>query len=828
MLLFVIFAVVPITSTQTIIAPERPPKAYTNDDGSSYFLRLNYGLTGNRIRKVCIVEGIWAQILHVELPTRQPETPPPPACKKSEKNNTCSPDCDERCQRIHNLYDAVSTLTATTRQSIRHLVDNIYQWVPDIHTVPTDVKSSIPRRGRAPFNIIGSVSRFLFNTATLEDIDSLKESIKLVQDNVQIAAADASRTREGLASYTKLQNDRMNRFHEAIREQQTSIGQIISAVQTTRAEASMEMKAITLLANELRRFVLLHDEIQDLAQGVDSLIYGQLSPKLINTNQLSTLLTEINNQLAKDGKRLCYTTPREVFMSQDFDVARAQSDLIIKLYIPYARHRTVEVYQTTTFAMAVPGKQGFITTLQGFPKYILRDTASHRWGQIAEQPLTNLVQAFDVKWIEPTSTPCTYPILMDDAETARDQCTFIIKKEVIPSSLLRLTTGIYIASNMTNMTVQCDGKLSAPTTELCAPCMIHLDCNCTLMEQGRTVQKEIQGCHWDGPAAARVMHPVNLALLQQFYETGNETLSTQLLWEPSKVQRPTDLNLPFFGNNISQILAADKTDGYLLSKVAQSLKNSSVIYHSPAEALLNDVIRAMNRPPSFFSFDSNLILITAAYVAIGGLAYMQFRLHQRVAAVTMFMTSRAHGYELKPAFLDTTPNPVTPRDMTRVINDLLSDVRHIDMAYMTIMIVITSITVVSMTIAIKRALGRYSYLYIEITAGTHSHQVRFATLPDASRNTVVRIPKTELRVQLSNYYLFGVLTLTPRSPKTVNSLSGKRTQLRNFTFLAPWTVAKIHQLTALSEYTVTPLVVNTHEYVFLDHGQVAPSAPMLV
>ena len=233
-MVLVIIAVVPLMSAQTIFSPSRAPKAYMNDDGSNYILRLSYGVTAKRIKQVCVVEGYWHQILHVELPSRQPETPLPPVCQQSGGNTTkCSPDCDEECKRIQDLYEAVAALTITTRQSIRNLIDNIYQWVPDLNTVPAGVRQPNPRRGRAPFSGIGTASRWLFGTATIDDVDSLKEAMKLVQDNVQIAAADAARTREGLASYTKLQNDRMDRFHEAIREQQTSINHVMDAVVTS-------------------------------------------------------------------------------------------------------------------------------------------------------------------------------------------------------------------------------------------------------------------------------------------------------------------------------------------------------------------------------------------------------------------------------------------------------------------------------------------------------------------------------------------------------------------------------------------------------------------
>jgi hypothetical protein len=93
------------------------------------------------------------------------------------------------------------------------------------------------------------------------------------------------------------------------------------------------------------------------------------------------------------------------------------------------------------------------------------------------------------------------------------------------------------------------------------------------------------------------------------------------------------------------------------------------------------------------------------------------------------------------------------------------------MAYITMMTLLIIITTTCMIMGIKRALGRYSYLYIEITAGGQCHQLRFATPPDASRNTLVRIPRTALQIQLANYLLFGVITLKLRSPKTVNPRS---------------------------------------------------------
>jgi hypothetical protein len=160
----------------------------------------------------------------------------------------------------------------------------------------------------------------------------------------------------------------------------------------------MELKAITFLAKEMIRLVSLHDELQELAQGVDQLIYGHLSPKLVNTTQLRGIIADINNQLAKEGKRLCYSTPREVFMSKNFEVARAQTDLIVRLRMPYARSKSVDVYKTIFLSMVVPGKQGFITQLQGFPRYIVGDPTVHVWGELPAIPTSEVIDDFEIKW----------------------------------------------------------------------------------------------------------------------------------------------------------------------------------------------------------------------------------------------------------------------------------------------------------------------------------------------------------------------------------------------------------------------------------------------
>ena len=808
------------------------PKAYLKDDGSQYVLRLNYGVTARHIKRVCVSEAMWYQTFHVNLPTRQPEVPLAPVCREADNTTICADSCTGDCKRVHDLYVAISALQFAVRQSIRSLVNHVYTWIPDINSYPhTLARNMAMRKTRAPFGIIGSAYKWLFGTALSSDVEELREALLQAQDNAQIAAQDAQRVRDGVATFTKLQNERMDRFHTAITEQQMTIDKIVTAVSSVREEVSLELQATTIVVRELQRFVTAHDEVQELAQGIDQLIYGQLSPKLINTTQLRNLLTQINGQLTKEGKRLCYTTPREVLMSSSFDVARMQSTLIIRLAMPYSRHRPLHAYQSSILPMPVPGRQNFITTLRSFPKYFIGDASTVTWGETPFIPQGDIISTDDVTWLRPSAPSCAYYVLTDDPVKAQNTCDIAVSQQTIPTSLLRIATGVYVASNFTNMTITCNDQPSPSTLLECSPCLIHLDCNCTLSEKGKVWQEETQGCHWEGQASSSVLHAYNLALINEFYQTGNETLSTQYLLQPHQVQSAADLELPIFGGNISQILAADKTDSYLLAKVSESLKSNSIIYHNPTQAILDDVLRTV-KSRSFISLDLNFVLIIVAYVILGFIAKTGYQMYQQMTILKLTapaaMIAATHAYELKPIFASTTPISAVTLDLSQIINSMLADIRHIDMAYLTVILIIIIGASIIMIIGIKKALGRYSYLYIEIMSGTNCLQLRFARLPDASRTNIVRVPRVAMKIQLTNYGIFGILSLTPRAPKILNTLTNVSKRLSNHTLVTPWTVYKIRRLIETSNYTVSPIVVNTHEYNFLDNQPAAPTAPEYV
>ena len=483
-------------------------------------------------------------------------------------DSQCDSSCNEDCQSLTSLYTAITALSDTMRQSIRHFVKRTYDLIPDIYirTVHDRRPTTNSRRVRAPLAFVGSASSWLFGVATESDIKGLQDAILKVQAQAELAAADATRTRNGLATFARLENERMDRFHAILQQDQQSIANLYQNVKAAHETATLEINALAVMTRELAKFVSLHDDAQELALGVDELVHGQLTPKLISARQITDIVRDANIELAKLGARLCYNSPREVYAMRNFDFARAQQDMVIRIRMPYSRHPRFTLYRTLTWPLPVPGNQGYITHLQAFPRHIIADYATGLVGELTEAPKSAVVDVTDVIWHYPNTGSCLYEILADDIGAAHQACPFIMKREEIVPSFMRLVAGVYILTNYSNVRTGCKGKQpTAPTTEVCAPCLLQLDCGCFLQTNGTLITKETQGCESDSAASTSVLHGVNLALLQSFYKITNQSLSSRVLFAPENLKRPQPLELPIFGHNVTKVLAADSAAGYSLA-----------------------------------------------------------------------------------------------------------------------------------------------------------------------------------------------------------------------------------------------------------------------
>jgi hypothetical protein len=799
--------------------PSSATSPRTYEDGPNYIARLNFGVAATKMQPVFIADGTWTHTFHLQLPNLTAAQPLQPVCRVNDTE--CLRACDATCRQLTGLYAAVTSLTVTMRMSITHFVRRVYQVIPDVHMRFPEFRPATRRRLRSPFDFVGSAASYLFGVGTTSDIEALKADLQRVQQGAEVMAADAVRTREGLATFTKLQNERLDKIHAVLREEQASITRLYTNVRAAHDTAALEMNALTIVMNELARFVALHDDVQELALGIDETLHAQLSPKLITVAQLREMINDVNDELVKQGARLCLNSPREVYMLKSFDIARAQNDLIIRLRLPYTWHPRMSVYKTFTFPSAVPGQQQFVSKISDFPQYIIADAHKALIGELSEPPKASVVEYAEIKWHKPGSGSCLYELLEDNANATKRACDFTLRQEVIAPSLTKLSDKTYVVSNYSDLVITCLGAThsNVPVTT-CDLCLLRLECNCVLRSNGMILVKE-KDCNSTSETTSSLLHSVHVPLLQTFYEVANNTLSGRLLILPHELQKQEDITLPIFGQNMSRLLAADKAVGYSLNKLAESLQNKSVVYHTPADAIVHEVMQQMSRPRSFWSFDITSWMSWMSYLMYALtiiLCVLWYSTHRRLAVLTTALSvtaSRVSAYELRNEFKPVTSTLPPSVNMTAIISTVIAQMRSFDTVHMVMNLFIIAIFLTVLAHVIRQALGRRSYVYLQILSSRQCTQIRYATLPDATRRHVVRVSSTALTIKLSNFYVFGILHVMPKPPKIVNTLTSEVKRLHSYTVLPPWTTWQLQRHLATENCTVSPMLVHTHEYVFL-------------
>jgi hypothetical protein len=89
------------------------------------------------------------------------------------------------------------------RQSVRHLIKHIFAVIPDMNVKSQNDLRASPQscKPRAPMEFVGSFLRSAFGNAKMSYIEELNKSLELVKKDVLVAAHDAIRVRDGLASF---------------------------------------------------------------------------------------------------------------------------------------------------------------------------------------------------------------------------------------------------------------------------------------------------------------------------------------------------------------------------------------------------------------------------------------------------------------------------------------------------------------------------------------------------------------------------------------------------------------------------------------------------
>jgi DNA-directed RNA polymerase subunit F len=194
-------------------------------------------------------------------------------------------------------------MTQVMEETVRRALRKIYQLVPDKDRRRMSNRRRIGRRGL--FDLVGIVNHYLWGTATDQMVDELRESVKQAKELAQTEAENVRRTKQELATVSRLQNTRLDNLRNVLNLERKSLMEIYDQVKSTRLTTAVEMNAITLIAQRITSYVSIHDDVQNLESAMDELIHQKLTSKLIPLDQMEVALNHANNDVHSLGAGLC-------------------------------------------------------------------------------------------------------------------------------------------------------------------------------------------------------------------------------------------------------------------------------------------------------------------------------------------------------------------------------------------------------------------------------------------------------------------------------------------------------------------------------------------
>ena len=773
------------------LADPIPPETLT------YWTRLNYGVAAVKTKQVCVATGYWSLGVTIQLPN----------VTAVVVNRTTPHDpqaCLTFCDRLRNLLAAVNALTYTMQSSISKTVHRIFSLLPD---VGNSVWPPRARRTRGHLDFVGRAYKFAFGVATEGDVAGMKRLIERGDTLAATAVADVMRIRDGMSTFTKLSNERLDKMHEILQRDQASLSSLYQSVRQNEHIDTLEFNGIAYATQELAKFISIHDELQLLELGVEDLIHGQITPRLIAADVLDNALRDIQNELAKRHEHLCFDKPNEVYAVQNFEFARKNDKLFVRINLPFSDRLPMDVFRIDTLPIPVPSQQALTTRIKDIPQFILK--GSQLLGELNQEPTSLVVDMSTIKWHHINQAGCLTGLITDSPVHILAHCEFTVRKQLITPTFIRLTDDILVLSNLTRLYQSCDpGTFTRPTPHACMPCMVRVGCGCLLTAAELEVPS-ITDCA-NTTSRVDVGHAVNMAVLQSFYDMTNETLMGQSILPPDQLRTPEPLNLTFFGDT-ERLLAADEQASYSLRKLADSLKNDTVIVHTPAEAVLRQLLNQAaddSTFPGWFNWYTYVTLLPLPCIII--LSVWLYLTSRKLSTLSTITGVSACARLTRAFVLPSTMQPTSTPDPFAWLLEIQA-IRKFD-AFVSVYGIFATIAFIVLIVAVKRLYRRRSWVYIEIRADIDKIlQIRLYAFPSPTRNYSLRAPNPTTLV-LRSYHLFGILSFTTRAWRITDSSTGQVTLLPTYVFVPFWKINAIATILAAPRCVAFPVLIYSHEY----------------
>ena len=541
--------------------------------------RLNYGVIFKPDSNIILAQENWLHTFHVVMPKRVRLTKMP-SCSASQ------------CEMLNNFATIVHSLHEEVMNEFNLTVKTIRDLIPE-----TSFKSN-KRKQRSLLPFIGSLSKSLFGTATLDDVNILASHINALNRETNKIAVALKQHGEHLSSFITIADKRMNNLMKGIKTNSMAISTMSEMVNKkflNIEQAYMNMSRI--IVQQVSKASTLRDTFNKLESSVQTLVENRLTPYLIPKSSLIKTIQHIHRLLRKNYKQfyLTHTDPAFYYSHAKFVYARVKSSLYITVKFPVSTHnKPLELYKVISLPVPLVANTTshmHATQLKSLSDYFAITHHRDHYVTLSAKDLVNCQYGLgsttlcdsNLALTPITSSDCTLALFSNNRMQVHNLCDFRYVPNLLRTDLIEISPTSVLVYNSPNLALNCPKE--EKVIPGCKFCIVHVPCRCSLSTNSLYFSPRLVNCY-NSSTNYTVVHPVNLALLQQYF--GESELNH--IFADTTFLRPINMSVPafqFYNHSFQQIIANDQESHLSLKRMAKAAKQDQKIFKNLAEPLID-------------------------------------------------------------------------------------------------------------------------------------------------------------------------------------------------------------------------------------------------
>ena len=227
--------------------------------------RLNYGVLFEAQSQIQMSKETWIHTFEVQLPEQL----------NMIRLSGCNQDI-KTCSVVNDVLLEVNQIRQETELFFNYTIGTIENLVPERN----NILKFRTKRSILPF--IGDLSKSLFGTATVEDVQLLAKHINVLNRLTDNVVKSVQQHEDHLSSYIQTVDDRFTNIVKGIKENELAIRHIHTQLYETfdNVERSFTTMSV-LMSKQIEKSGKLESVFQKLLEGIFDLVKGKLSPHLI-------------------------------------------------------------------------------------------------------------------------------------------------------------------------------------------------------------------------------------------------------------------------------------------------------------------------------------------------------------------------------------------------------------------------------------------------------------------------------------------------------------------------------------------------------------------